>query len=501
MNKMKLLALFLALAMLLSLAACSASPAQSTGSTAGQQDPDTSKDPVSPDTSTPDASVPETIPQETPAELPVYAPDSWRYGYSLEKVGSFADPGAGMHIYQDALYYTEGTSSKFTTYTGQVQEEIPIAAISYLGKGLYVLASTDEDINSVGLVTKEGEVLIPFEACRIRWASNSGDQETNRYLEVVYTTGITEDASESFIKASDASFSFYPDGETVMYTGYGLVYDTVEKKFVDNVKIGSSRLALYACGSSFAAKDAQGGLHLYNADGKLLVEGNAYAQTTGNAFITGGSKGYTIYNDLGQVTYATDQLIRTFQSQHGYILEPVEEGYAVLDRFGRQVLTGYETVLEEHDHIFLVQQGENYGLVHADGTVLLPCDSTVYPYYEGYGIYTRSYTAEDVFVEDIITLQGIAATAVADLYQLSGEKDGKAFVLQDGDFTLDIGSGTMSPLAFGLGTCDGLLYDLFTGSSLLETQSQYIRIAGDYIYAFDGTNWTIYQLTGPVNAE
>ncbi len=504
MNKTKLLALLLVLALTLSLAACSTSPTQSTSS---QQSPQTSKDPASadvsnPDASTPDASAPETLPTETPTELPVYTPDSWKYGFSLQEIGSFADLGKSFHIYQDALYYTEGDTATFITYTGQIQKEIPIAAIAYLGNGLYALASSDENINSVGLVNKEGEILIPFEACRIRWASNDGNQETNRYLEVIYTTGTTENTSECFIKASDATFSFQPDGENVMYTGYGLVYDTLEKKFVADIKItGSARLALYACGSSFAAKDADGNLNLYDAAGQLLVKGDAYAKTTGNAFVIGGSKGYTIYNDKGQVTYSTDKFLRTFSSEHGYIMETAEESFHVLDRFGREVLTGYDAILEEHDHVFLVQQGENYGLVHADGTVLLPCDSTVYPYYEGYGIYTRSYMVEDVFVEDIITMQGIAATAVADLFQMSGERDGKAFVLSDGDFTLEIGSSTMSPLAFGLGTCNGYLYDLFTGNSLLETQSQYISIAGDYIYTFDGTNWTIYQLSGPVISE
>ncbi len=501
----RLIAMVLVISSIMLLAACSDGDVSMESSNAGSF--------PAAESSTPSSSVKPTAPTEAPTtpsmppkvepEFPPLSKDDWTYGYTLTEVGSFADPNQDYRVYLNNVYKINGEELLFSNYLGQILEDFTMVNSKYLGNGLYMVTVSDQEINSTGLVSYTGEILIPFNACTITWATGGVTDKNNRYLKVIYTTGITENKNECFIFASDSFLPLRPSEGDTMYTGYALVYDTVTRSFVGDVKITNpSIVALKSCGRSFTVEDKDGTVRLYNSDGDILVEGGL---KTANGAVIGYVNGlFCVFSDLGELTYSCEYSIRTMESENGYLCKYVDNKEVVIDRYGNEILSGYDAYNGEYNHVFEVDDNGKYGLVYADGTVILAAESDRILVYEESGIYRRSNTSSGEYRYDVIGMEGLVASGIPDWYDMCARQDGKLFIYNDGGFTLDIGSMSVTAIAYGLVTCknykDGIyyLYDAFSGELLLSVTYGKIEIAGDHIYTYQDGTWTVYRLNGPL---
>lgn len=466
------------------------------------------------DSSATDPTVDETVATEATQETEVQKPSAsatpGSCAYSLTEVGTIKDSDRTLTIRYDSLLEQSGDTAKLLSYLGESKNDVVISDVEYLGQGVYAVQDTSGNVNSVGLISQDGDVLIPFEACMIDWPNDMYD-ENSRYLRVLYTTGETDNIDECFVYTSNNGWSWSgPQEGDTMYTGYALVYDLETKAFVNGVKItNSDSYAMQTCDNTFTVKDEDGITRLYNASGEVLFQTAHNVSVGGGTFIVSDNGTYRVYDENGNQTYTSNKGLYLVDGMGGYIYKYENDRNVIMDREGNQVAGAvFESVYSEIDDVFKVKNNGYYGLVHADGTVILACDT-----YSGsisyidFGFYNAYVETESGYSYALIGGNGIVAeelpSSIASyLMAMDGET---AFVVNDGDYTLALETEYPDTLAIGMisaqSDSNGLygVFDLFTGEQLLGYEYEVIETAAGYLYAYKNGEWIIYQIGGPVN--
>ena len=430
------------------------------------------------------------------------------YGYSLTQVGSIKDPDRDLSIQYDALLRVDGKTGVMLGFLGQDINKLVISGVEYLGNGAYIVQSTKEDVNRVGLIAQDGEMLIPDEACKISWPKSS-KSSTDRYLIVTYITGETTNKDECFVYASDSLISFGPKDGDKMYTGYSLVYDLKNKKFVDNVKItNSDSYAMQPCGDNFFVTDEKKITTLYNDKGENIFQTARSVEAGNGTFIVSDSGTYRVYDEDANQTYTSNRGMYIIKGDSGYIYTIENNRSKIMDRNGNQVAgTVVESVYEEFNGVFRIKGNGRAGLLSVDGTVILPCDKYDNVSHLGANIFMTYVSSDDgslytLINKDGIIVEGLKATGIYDLALMDGEK---AFVINDKAFSLTLEDDYPQKLMLGLiateSDSNGLygVFDLFTGNQLLNYEYEVIKEAAGYIYAYKNGEWSIFQVNGPEN--
>lgn len=472
-------------------------------------DPNAPQDQTEPTTPSqgPDVTEPSQEPDVTePVNPPVSTKPDDR-GYALTQVGTIKDLDRNMMIRNDMLYQVNGEDIKVFDYLGREQKDLQINNGAYLGYGVYAVQSTSGDINSVGLMTQDGKVLIPCEAAKIDWPKSS-QSSTDRYLIVTYTTGVTTNADECFIYETDSMISWGPQEGDTMYTGYAKVYDLKNKCFVSNVKItNNDSYAMQPCGDNFFVTDEADVSILYNAKGENVFQTARRVDIADAIFVVYDSGTYRVYDSNGKQTYTSNKSISVIKGNGGYIARYQDDRYMIMDRNGNQVGgMVVENVYSEQDGIFRVKNNGKYGLLHANGTVVLPCDKYTGVNWIGCGIYLADYSVDGGYGYALVDANGVIkdglpSSGIYDLKIMDGEK---AFVINDGDYTLTLEDSY--PIKLGMAMIgaesdsNGLygVFDLFTGKQLLPYEYEKVAAAAGYLYAFKNGEWTVYQIVGPL---
>lgn len=444
-------------------------------------------------------------PSEPAAPAVSALPES--YAYSLTQVGTIQDSERSLEIQYDAVLQIDGNTGKLLNYLGESKNDVVISDGTYLGEGVYSVRDSSGEINSVGLISQEGEVLIPCEACKIDWPKSS-ISKTNRYLKVIYTTGETTDIDECFIYTTDSGWGLTgPQEGDTMYKGYALVYDLEAKAFVPNVKItNSDSLAMQPCGRSFTVEDESGITTLYNSEGKALFQTAHIVFVGGGTLIVSDDGTYRVYDENGNQTYTSNKSLYLIDGNGGYISKYENDRYVIMDRNGNQVAGAvFESVYSEENDVFRVKNNGKFGLVHADGTVLLSCDKFDNVTYIDYGLYCSSTDTDNGYTYSLIGSHGIIKEGLPscadNLKIMNGET---AFVINDGDYTLSLEEEYPTVLVPALiaakSDANGLYaaFDLFTGEQLLGYEYEVIKAAAGYLYAYKNGEWTVYRIEGPV---
>ena len=452
----------------------------------------------------------ETVPpQENTDTKPIAATEPGNYAYSLTQVGTISDVERELSIKHDAVFQDNGNAAKLLNYLGEEKNDIVISGLEYIGQGLYIVQDTSGDINSVGLVDQDGNVLIPCEACKIDWPHDMLDG-AGRYLWVIYTTGETTNADECFIYATDYGWSFnrYQEDNT-MYTGYAKVFDLKTERFVDNVKItNNDSYALQTCGNTFAIEDEERITKIYNDKGEVIFQTAHNVSVGAGTFIVSDNGTYRVYDENGNQTYTSNKALYLIDGNGGYIYKYENDRNVIMDRNGNQVAGGvFEYVYSEVNDVFKVKNNGKYGLVHADGTVILPCETYGGSIsYIDFGLYNVTIENESGYTYALIGNNGVIADDLPSsittyLKAIDGEK---VFIVNEGEYTLTIEDEYPEVPVIGMlaaqSDSNGLygVFDLFTGEQMLGYEYEVVKAAAGYLYAFKNGAWEVYQINGPV---
>lgn len=427
------------------------------------------------------------------------------YSYSLTQVGSIADSDRSLQIIDDVLLQNNGDTSRLLTYLGEIKNDIDISNVEYLGQGLYTVQDCSGGANSTGLITQDGKVLIPCEACKIFWPNDMLEDE-GRYLIVAFTTGETTSTDECFISVTDYGWSFNsPQIGDTWYSGYALVYDLESSTYVENAKtILRDISAIQTCGDTFIVKGADGVAKLYSENGEVLFQTKNNISVGVGTFIVSDNGTYRVYDEYGNQTYSSNKSLRLISGNGGYISKYENDGIVILDRNGNQIVeTTYESVWSEVDNVFRVKNAGKYGLIRADGAVVMPCD--IFDggiNYIDYGLYS-AYTSDGIYA--LIGSTGVIAVDLP--YSINNNlrvQDGeKLFIINDGEYSLSVEDTSVSILTMGMvaaqSASDKLygIFDLFTGEQLLQYEYEVIKAAAGYIYAYRNGSWEVYLISGP----
>ena len=137
----------------------------------------------------------ETGTAEVQAEQPLAAaggqiasvkPAADQFHCELEEVGSF-DYDRNYRVTYDSIVHAGSEFYTFCGADGKSVDDRELTGMDYLGWGLYsVTLKSEESINSTGLVSIDGEVILPFEAAIIEFPSKTRADVQPRYV-LVFT--------------------------------------------------------------------------------------------------------------------------------------------------------------------------------------------------------------------------------------------------------------------------------------------------------------------------
>ncbi|MCD8082427.1 MAG: WG repeat-containing protein [Clostridiales bacterium] len=447
---------------------------------------------------------------------------SWREketfgGYTLQETGSIADQD-GMQVrrgvltlkYEDKYYVvSESGSLSVCGYDDIVRS---------LGNGYILVNQSDPGLDFVGLINDEGEELIPCEAAYIEWLGNSVNQENEkRYLKVVYDTGETPAPSECFfykgkrmqrmdwlmdpesfpdcydLEETNAFFDI-PITST-MHTGYARIYDVENKQFVDVDEITNHEGK--TCGSGFTLVDADGFTNLYDADGNVKFKKKSYVRVGDGYLIAQDENAYEVYDDKGTLLFSSAALLSLMESTSGLIEIHKDGKDGLVDRKGNQVLPiVYQSISsEEYGIVNIRSEDDAYALIDLDGNILASSDGGFSSIGKGY-YYTKTGESYMLAGPNGIVVENLdnkpTDACVTDGSKALVLKD-KTFSLQlQGEQTVSLGTGLIAVMSDTSGKWG--VYDLYTGTQLLDYSYTKIEAGDGYLYARQGERWIIYKV-------
>lgn len=436
------------------------------------------------------------------------------FGYNLTYAGSIYDPDKKIGIRTDHVLvhreYDEEHNilDRFLTYLGDDIFDRPFEQIEYLGNGYFLAKEYSEEINSVGLITYEGEVIIPFNAAYIEKLS----YDTDRYLKVTYSTGETENPDEAFFYTSEnlnllSAFNGYDDDDR-FFMGYAKIFDMEQRKFVEGIELHNGMDAT-GCDDKICVeeKNGQGETIIYDSEGNILLASEKQILIGKDFCIISNGNAKQLCDYEGRVL---------FETSSGYLdrigkdyVEFVDDGVKkVLNKNGEQVYNGeFDYInMQSANDMLVIQKDGAQKLVRLDGTELMASDNLKkFRYtYDGFGIWY--YIDDDIYAEKrengFINSEGKKVEISHRLDSLVGyNEDGEQkslFVVSDLDCTLKFENANIKSLTKGLVTVEQnyqyQLYDLISGRKLLESEYDYIAYAADYIYALKDDTWQVFHL-------
>lgn len=421
------------------------------------------------------------------------------YAFSLKEVGTISDP-------EHNISPTNGPHLKgengdiLLSYLGENKIGQEYEDIDYLGSGCYAVRIGYDEINSVGLVSLDGELLIPCNAALIDWPKSTYS-DTDRFLKVIDTTGVTTDRDKCIVYSTDTIKIGIGENDT-MYAGYARVYDVKQRQFVNGITITNpNAYSLMPCGDHFFVKDEAGLKTLYDANGNSLFQTEQSISVGNGVFSMTENGKYIVYDETATDIYTTENRVEIIHSESGYFLEYVDRSEVVVrDKQCNVLFTTEKTVMSEKNGIFKVRNDDSlYGLLRADGTEITSCKwKSIYEICYGYYYAYES----DLNDKTLIGPNGAVAEHLDSCYKLFVEKHDMLLVLNSGEFSVPSGDwlSLRDGLAYGRGGDADLygLIDLFTGELLLPYEYKNISYAAGYIYAYKDDMWIVFELNGPM---
>lgn len=415
---------------------------------------------------------------------------------------------------RDAVLVEDGENYAFVSTKGDKLVN-GISDVEYLGGNLYRVRQPleEENVNKTGLVTGDGEILIPCEAASIVRPNNREDGI--RFLEVIYTTGVTDNEEDCIIYFTESMFSISVGEEDVMYTGYARIFDVERGQFVEGVEFDqTSRYGFFDLGDSFVIEHGNM-TTMYDADGNQLWETNGSAgDATWQALSVYANGKYYIVDSTGKDVYASDDSLDACCGPLDYFTVwdgEDEKHYHIIDMEGNRILEdAYGIVYGSNSScndfsVKLSGDDEEMAAVDREGKIIAEHVDININILGGYN-YITFEDKESVMLVTPKAVYGDLQEGRND-YLLFGRND-HPIIINSGEEIESIGEDAdgeaLMPGLFSVseesssGKYYGV-YDLFTGDQLLETQYNKIEKAGEYILAATTDSsgiytWEIYHV-------
>lgn len=433
--------------------------------------------------------------------------------YTLEKAGTFEDPNRITYSANGALVVDSDYQYKLMNYLGEEGTGETYVEIDNIDYGYYVVSLKSEELNRTGVVDFNGEEILPCDAAIIeRLKGDSDTYGSKRYLLVSYAKDVTTNREDAYLytHASNVISLGVSEGDT-MYSGYGKIYDLQEKKFVDNLEITNKDKVL-SCGDAICLS-RDGKMSLYNSEGSVIYEAEgAFTTYKEGYYKIYENEKYILFDAAGKEVYTSQQQIGVISSTDGgdtYIGEINEDGnkWTILTTEGDVLgeIACDDVLYECNDMLVVVSEDVQYGVYDVNGKELMPYGDTVVNYVKNGYFYRNSskgnYDNYDVLAPDgTIHKELPAGISYSELlFEKEMDSSGALYVFADKDYTLQVSDysyDTYPGLAVvvpSTGTTCGL-YDVLSGTQLLEAEYEDIMFANQHVYAYKDEVWEVYEI-------
>ena len=431
--------------------------------------------------------------------------------YELEPAGTLEDPDGHLYFGYNAVFDRGGETLTLLSSTGG--ELLPgIDDIDYLGGGLYEARTPleEDNVNTTGLFTTDGQTLIPCEAASVVLPHNREDGSA-RFLGVIYTTGETDNEEECIIYFTSDMISLSVGEEDIMYKGYAKIFDLATGEFVPGIELSNfARNGINDLGSSFVLEH-DGVCTMYDPDGNVLWETDGMLNDAGynTVLVSSGGKDY-IVDASGKDSFSSDSsmsLVNAPKDYYSIYDAESESPYHLIDSTGARVNEStYPIIYESNGNFYHTRNSEDKDIVTAeDGSVADDSIDSMYYALGGYGYIKQDDSEQYSIITPNGLIEGVEGYQESNLIFNRGTE---AVALNTGEaFASDVEAQDMRVLLPGLvsaylSSSSGshyAVYDFFTGEELLAPEYDDIYLAGDYLYAkkTDSTGkdtWDVYKV-------
>ena len=278
------------------------------------------------------------------------------------KEGYEATNNYSLIRYDDDIAY-------FCDLKGNIVDNRPLTNMAYLGWDLYsVTLDNAGKINNTGLVSAEGDILIPFDASIITFPWIYKDNTCPRYLVVCIGTEQTSNPDEAMI-------DWTTDSGVLYYKGVNRIFDLETRQYINGLEFEKGDSYDFAQVGDNILSRADDKATVYSPDGKIVYTAQLnlfYNHASLLDFVT---QKNTIMDANGNELYSTDDYLGMLDYSSDYLYrENDNDTYTAINVKGEPVLSGeWSQILSETKGRFIVQKEVDspYALVASDGTEII----------------------------------------------------------------------------------------------------------------------------------
>lgn len=433
---------------------------------------------------------------EPQAETP--APASGKFHCELTEAGGF-DANGSYRVTYDSLVRIDGDKVTFCYYDGKDADTRTLLNMDYMGWGLYSVTLEGDNVNTTGLVSADGKVLIPFEAAIIEWPRSHPLNKQPRYVLVMTGTETTEDQSEALFFVTDRQFAIMANEDDTYFKGTLKVFDLAEGRYVPGLEFSRGTDTSFNQVGENIMTNLTDTDTVFAPDGSVVYTAQSSLYCTADYILDRVDNQAVILDADGKEISRSDAILNTLDYNSSCFMKYEDSKYTVINSKGETVLgTPWSFIYGESLMRFRVKNDGDtgYSLVAADNTVIAQSDSLYEA--DSLGFFTFGSSGDYTLI-----------TPDNRIYEgLSGDTDNLFFVKDDSSYlVLNTGESAALPGSDSDDVLRGTfrvrndsgkyaLYDTFTGRELLGFEYDDIDdVNSDYIYAVKDGKAVIYKLT------
>lgn len=318
----------------------------------------------------------------------------------LKKVGSIKKDNLSnaTFYYQGIVNQTSDGKYEVLNHLGENVSKKTFDYCETLNFGLFTTCENNDSINNVGLISSEDGVLIPCEAASIK-------EINDKYLIVIYATEKVDNEDDAMVYSTDKDVSVMPTEGDELYAGYGKIYNTETKSFVEGIKIEDNSMEVNVIGDNLLIGQEYTNKNqaLYAPDGTEIAKfesnyicGNYIAGKDGDTYKVYDSN----HTEICEVNFkpelvVNENLFITYNS------EDTENHYILVDKTGSKVSEYSFSRSPKSTDNYIYGETENtdgeefYGILNTKGEIVKEFKYSYIDYYKNFA----------AFVDEFFTLE------------------------------------------------------------------------------------------------
>ncbi len=372
------------------------------------------------------------------------------------------------------------------------------------GTGLYVVTDLSRLPNAYSLVKADGTVLLEDAAIIdiLSYSVYSGV----RYAAVSVAVRETDNEDECFLYSYPSSaaidIQLEPGKGDTMYTGYTLIFDLQEERFVENVRVNCAGDRIDLVGENLLINydDYEKEDELYGPDGELI--GMVKGSDRNRDFFVSRTedKTYSVQDcSLNELAVLDFSPYRVYGKAEAFAKQ-TDDGFLVVNASGEEISDVLFRYAPNEERIFLIGEDSegNCAVVTLDGRVLLSYEARVKSVYERPLGYFEVRYQDDSYA--VLTPDGnvipLKSNLTMDLLSYVNQDDvHEIYIINEQSYCDTDGLiYSVDRLLYSVRNHDGKfsLHSALDGSLLMEAGYDSYIYSNGYIYAESGDHYDIY---------